>query len=88
MSRLELPLESRILRVTGDRVLYAELKVSIKTNQGIWLPVDFRVDSGTEMTTMLAARAKKWDLPIPKKPVWGVTPARAGGATGADSSPN
>ena len=82
MSRLELPLERRILQSTGDVVLRAELELELKTNEGTWVTVPFRVDSGTEMTTMPAERAKKRDLPIPKRAVCGLTfrgqEARAG----------
>jgi len=35
--------------------------------------IPFRVDSGTEMTTMAAVDARKLDLPIPKRPVPGPT---------------
>jgi hypothetical protein len=38
---------------------------------GLWRPQRFRVDSGTEMTTMPAALAKSLDLPMPKNPVPG-----------------
>jgi hypothetical protein len=54
-------------------VLRAELDLELKTNQGTWETVTFLVDSGTEMTTMLAGDAKKVDLPIPKRPVRGLT---------------
>ncbi len=37
------------------------------------MTVRFRVDSGTEMTTMLVEDAKDLDLPIPKRPVRGLT---------------
>jgi hypothetical protein len=67
MRRLELPLVFRILRATGDLVLRAELELAIKTRQGTWKETAFLVDTGTEMTTMWAATAKAWDLPIPKK---------------------
>lgn len=69
MSRLEVPLQHRTLRATGDTVLWADLVLSLKTNRGAWEEVPFRVDSGTEMTTMPAFDAKSLDLPIPKKPV-------------------
>jgi len=69
MSRLEVPLQHRTLRATGDTVLWADLVLSFKTNRGAWEEVTFRVDSGTEMTTMPAYDAKSLDLPIPKKPV-------------------
>ena len=69
MSRLEVPLRYRTLRTTGDTVLWADLILSLKTNRGAWEEIPFRVDSGTEMTTMPAFDAKSLDLPIPKKPV-------------------
>ena len=69
MSRLEVPLQHRTLRATGDTVLWADLVLSFKTNRGAWEEVPFRVDSGTEMTTMPAYDAKSLDLPIPRKPV-------------------
>jgi hypothetical protein len=69
MSRLEVPLQQRTLRATGDTVLWAELFLSLKTNRGTWKQIPFRVDSGTEMTTMLAYDAKSLDLAVPKTPV-------------------
>ncbi len=69
MSRLEVPLQQRTLRATGDTVLWADLFLSLKTSRGAWEELPFRVDSGTEMTTMPAYDAKSLDLPIPKKPV-------------------
>ncbi len=69
MSRLEVPLQQRTLRATGDTVIWADLVLTLKTNRGAWEEVPFRVDSGTEMTTMPAFDAKSLDLPIPKKPV-------------------
>jgi hypothetical protein len=69
MSRLEVPLQHRTLRATGDTVLWADLVLSIKTNRSTWEELAFRVDSGTEMTTMPAFEATKLDLPIPKNPV-------------------
>jgi hypothetical protein len=71
MSRLEVPLGYRTLRGTGDTVLWADLVLSLKTNGGAWEEVPFRVDPGTEMTTMPASEARKLGLPIPKKPVSG-----------------
>ena len=56
----------------GDTVLWADLVLSLKTNRGTWEEVSFRVDSGTEMTTMPAFRAMTLDLPIPKNPVSGL----------------
>ena len=69
MSRLEVPLGYRTLRATGDTVLWADLILSLKTNRGVWKEIPFRVDPGTEMTTMPAYDAIGLDLPIPKTPV-------------------
>jgi hypothetical protein len=72
MSRLELPLVYRTLKTDGDVVVRAELKLELKTNQGTWETVRFRVDPGTEMTTMMAAHAKQRNLPMPRRPVPGM----------------
>jgi hypothetical protein len=72
MSRLEVPLQQRTLRATGDTVLWADLVLGLKTNRGSWEEVVFRVDSGTEITTVPAFTAKSLDLPIPKRPVSGL----------------
>jgi hypothetical protein len=71
MSRLEVPLKVRRLKSTGDLVLHADLNLEVKTDRGTWENVAFRVDSGTEMTTMLASDAKIRKLPIPSRPVPG-----------------
>ncbi|HZW34835.1 MAG TPA: hypothetical protein VFF52_29200 [Isosphaeraceae bacterium] len=73
MSRLILPLAYKTLRTTGDVVLHPELNLAIKTNRSTWETVLFLVDPGTEMTTMPAADAKDMDLPIPRRPVSGLT---------------
>jgi hypothetical protein len=57
-----------MLRAMGDTVLWADLFLSLKTNRGVWKQVPFRVDSGTEMTTMPAYVTKSLDLPILTKP--------------------
>jgi hypothetical protein len=72
MSRLEVPLKYRTLQATGDTVVWADLTLRLKDNQGAWKQVHFRVDSGTQMMTMLAVDARKLELPIPKSPVSGL----------------
>lgn len=72
MSRLQIPLRYRALATTGDIGLRADLKLMVKTRQGIWQRATFRVDSGTEMTTMPSARAKALDLPFPTQAVPGL----------------
>jgi hypothetical protein len=73
MARLEVPLQGRTLRSTGDTVLRADLKLLLKDHGGLWKPVTFRVDTGTEMTTMPAVDARSLGLPIPRQPVLGLT---------------
>ena len=58
MSRLEVPRLHRTLRTTGDTALWADLILSLKTNRGASEEIPFRVDSGTEMTTMPAFSTK------------------------------
>jgi hypothetical protein len=69
MSRLEVPLLTKKLRATGDLVLRAELDLMIRDANGVWRPETFRVDSGTEMTSMGAVHAKALDLPMPRDAV-------------------
>ena len=73
MSRIELPLAHWKLKTTGDTVVRAELDLELKTDQGIWVKALFRVDPGTEMTTMLSADAKDRNLPMPRPPVPGLS---------------
>jgi hypothetical protein len=53
--------------------LRAELNLELKTSKGTWVKAHFRVDSGTEMTTMAAEEGRSLDLPLPKRPVRGLT---------------
>ena len=72
MPRIEIPLAHRILQTTGDKVLRAELDLELKTHANAWEPARFVFDSGTEMTTMPAADARRMDLPMPRHPVRGL----------------
>jgi hypothetical protein len=82
MPRIEIPLAYRKLKTTGDKVLRAELDLELKTIANAWEPARFVFDSGTEMTTMPAADARRMDLPMPRRPARGLTfrgqEARAG----------
>jgi hypothetical protein len=78
MSRLEIPLLDRKLWATGDILLRAELAVALKDSAGNWSPETFRVDSGAEMTTMPAYRAKQLGLPMPQKAAPGAIPNQTG----------
>jgi hypothetical protein len=78
MSRLEVPLLDRKLWATGDILLRAELDVALKDDSGNWSPETFRVDSGAEMTTMPAYRAKQLGLPMPQKAAPGAIHTQTG----------
>jgi hypothetical protein len=71
MSQLEVPLVGKLVWKTGDILLRAELDLLIKDNTGGWQMETFRVDPGTEMTSMPAALARSLDLPMPINPVPG-----------------
>ena len=68
MSRVEIPPVDWRLKFTGDKVLRAELTLSLRTNQSQWKELPFLFDSGTEMTTLPAAEATRIDRPIPRRP--------------------
>ena len=84
MSRIQVPLLGRRVRATGDILIRGELRLLLKDRRGIWKPVAFLADSGTEMTIMPAAQAKQLDVPVPAAPVPGLIhnqtglPIRAG----------
>jgi hypothetical protein len=61
------------LQTTGDIVVHAELTLAIKTDRGAWEAITFLVDSGAGMTTMPAGDANDQYLPMPKRPVSGLT---------------
>src|SRR4051812_44911401 len=71
MTRLEVPLLGKPVWSTGDILLRADLDLLLKDNSGGWQSETFRVDSGSEMTTMPAALARSFDLPMPRSPVPG-----------------
>jgi hypothetical protein len=71
MSHLGVPLLSKFVWKTGEILLRAELDLLIKDNSGAWQMQSFRVDPGTEMTSMPAALARSLDLPMPRNPIPG-----------------
>jgi hypothetical protein len=79
MPSLQLPILGKLLWATGDILLRAELTLLLRTNQKTWQKVVFRIDPGTEMTTMPATDAKKLDLPMPQNPVPGLVMDLPGG---------
>ncbi len=67
MSRLAVPLSSTTLWHTGELVLRAYLKLLLKDASGNWHGETFRYDSGTDMTSLSAAWAKAFGLPMPQQ---------------------
>lgn len=65
MSRLEKPLNYDILWATGDLLLRAQLDLLLKDNAGNWRKQTFRVDTGSDITSMPAFRGKQLGLPMP-----------------------
>lgn len=65
MSRLELPIQHRTLWQTGDILFRTDLDLLLKDQAGNWRPERFRVDTGTEITTMSAYRAGGLGLSLP-----------------------
>lgn len=78
MSRLTVPIGYRTLWHTGDVLLRADLFLLIKDRAGNWRPQPFRVDSGTEITTMSAFRAKQRGFPMPAAAAAGVVHRQTG----------
>jgi hypothetical protein len=72
MARLVTPLTHRTLWATGDGLLRAKLRLSLKTDRGIRVVETFLVDSGSEMTTMPAHQARQLGLPMPQRAAPGV----------------
>jgi hypothetical protein len=66
VSRLEKPLEHEILYATGDLLLRAEVDLHLRDNAGNWHQQTFRVDSGSDISSMPAWRAKVLGLAIPQ----------------------
>jgi len=79
MSRLAVPLVGRFLWATGDFLLHARLELLLHNRSGAWKQAPFRVDSGTEMTSMPASFAKTLDLPYPQNPTPGFIHPGSGG---------
>ena len=66
MSRLQKPLNERVLWSTGDLILWAELDLLLKDDFGNWQAQTFRVDSATDMTTLPAYYAVLMNIPLPQ----------------------
>ena len=72
MSRLQKPLNERVLWSTGDLILRAELDLLLKDDSGNWQLQTFRVDSASDMTTLPAYDAMLMNLPMPQSAAQGI----------------
>lgn len=78
MSRISIPITGQILWSTGDVRLRADLELLLKDSSGNFSPESFRFDSGTEIITFPAYRAKFLGLPMPTNASPGVTHVQTG----------
>jgi hypothetical protein len=72
MPPFQRPLAYRRIARTGDIALRAELTLEIQTSTLNWESVDFLVDTGTEISTMPARRARHLGIPFPENPIPGL----------------
>ncbi len=68
MSRLAIPVRGQTLFATGDVMLRAKVLLSIRDGAGDFVGLDFRVDTGTDITTFPAYEAKQLGLYVPPRP--------------------
>ena len=68
MSRIEILVDHQTIRATGDVRLWANVDLLLKTSAGGFIPVTFRIDTGTDLTTFPAYDAKAAGLPMPQAP--------------------
>src|SRR4051794_30536104 len=68
MSRLAIPVSGRPLHATGDVMLSAWVSVDLRDGFGNFTAYDFRVDTGSEITTFPAHEAKRLGLHVPQRP--------------------
>lgn len=78
MSRLEIPVTGKALWATGDLKLWADLDLDLKDSAGTWRRQNFRVDTGTEITTFPARDAKQLGLSMPQHPAVGAVHTQTG----------
>ena len=67
MSRLAIPIVGKIVWTTGDVRLWVDIVLELKNSAGAWTQADFRVDTGAQVTTFPAFRARQLLLPLPQK---------------------
>lgn len=78
MSRLEVPVRSKVLWATGDRKLWTDLDLRLQDDGGGWHDETFRVDTATDLTTMSAYDAKQLGLLMPRDAAAGIAHTQTG----------
>jgi hypothetical protein len=68
MSRLAIPVSGRTLHATGDVMLSLWVPLDLRDGAGYFAAYDFRVDTGTEITTFPAHEAELLGLHVPQHP--------------------
>ncbi len=68
MSRLAISITGQPLYATGDVRLWVDVTLSIRDGAGSFVDTDFRVDTGTEITTFPAYEAKQLGLFVSARP--------------------
>jgi hypothetical protein len=68
MSRLAIPVTGLPLYATGDVMLSAWLRLHLRDGAGNFAARDFRVDSGTDITTFPAYQARRLGLYLSARP--------------------
>ena len=78
MSRLEVPVQAKVLWTTGDVRLWVDVGLRLRDGGGGWHDEILRVDTATDLTTMPAYDAKQFGLPIPRDAAAGITHTQTG----------
>src|SRR4051794_21809733 len=78
MSHLVIAVTGKALWSTGDMRLSLSLNLLLKENAGGWLKEEFRVDTGTDVSTFPAHLGKQLNLPMPIRAARGATHAQTG----------
>lgn len=78
MSRLVIAITGKTLWSTGDVRLWIDLTLLLKDKTGGWQKDQFRVDTGTDITTFPAYRARQLNLPMPVRAAGGATHTQTG----------
>jgi len=68
MSRLVIPVSSKLLLATGDVKLWVPIVLLMRDGAGNYVKQNFRVDSASEITTYAAYDARLLGLVVPARP--------------------